>query len=38
MIDSIQPILTKVDPTDENIDIEIISYTFAEQLSEEVKA
>lgn len=38
MIDSIQPILTKVDPTDENIDIEIISHVFAEQLSEEVKA
>lgn len=37
MIDSIQPILTKVDPSDDNVDIDVISHFFAEQLSEEIK-
>ena len=38
MIDSIMPILTKVDPNDENIDIDIIRHVFGQQLSEEVRA
>lgn len=38
MIDSIQPILTKVDPTEENTDIELIRHRFAEQLSAGVNA
>lgn len=38
MIESIQPILTKVDPTDQDVDIELICHSFAEQLSQEVQA
>lgn len=37
MIDSIQPILTKVDPAEENTDVDVIGHFFAEQLSEEIR-